>query len=76
MASLSDDEFDTIYKAAAKRVSVSCDTEHAHSALQGCASPKEGVGDAKDVIICKLCEELQRVRRLARQSLLDIAGRT
>jgi hypothetical protein len=73
MPILSDDEFDTIFKAAAKHVRVACDREHAHSALLGCAHPTDQ-GDSKDVIICKLCEELLRVREIVNRAARAVAG--
>lgn len=67
-------ELEELFAKHSQRVSVSCDNEHAHTALMGCLSPKAGVGDERDVIICKLCEVVQQDRQAAKELLTKVLG--
>jgi hypothetical protein len=68
-------EVAVIFAKHSKKVSVSCDDEHAHSAIGGCLSPKEKMdADERDVTICKLCEIILRERRIAQELLSKITG--
>jgi hypothetical protein len=53
------DELDLIHKEARQGVHVACSKDHICTARDGCIS-----GDRKDVIICKLCEELIETRKV------------
>lgn len=63
---MTDEELNTIHEDTAKRVKVSCDEYHTHSARQGCL---EGNGnDPRDVTILRLTETLFRERGLVREA--------
>jgi hypothetical protein len=70
---MNDIQLSVLFAKHSQNVIVSCDNEHAHSALQDCLSPK-ATGDEKDVIICKLCEIILNERRVARELLSKITG--
>lgn len=68
-------ELDALFAKYSQRVSVCCDTEHAHSAVNDCLAPLQSAGsDERDVIICKLCEVLLQDRRHALDLLTKIMG--
>jgi hypothetical protein len=70
---MNDVQLSVLFAKHQQKVSVSCDDEHAHSALQGCLSPKAN-GDEKDVVICQLCEIIFKERKIARELLSKITG--
>jgi hypothetical protein len=55
-------EVETLLSGAAQRVTMNCVEVHQHSARLGCLS-----GDAQDIAIAKLCEEL-----LATHNLIEL----
>lgn len=64
-----------LFAKHSQKVFVSCDDEHAHTAIDDCLSPKEREGgDERDVTICKLCEIIFRERRIAKELLSKIIG--
>jgi len=72
---ISTTELALLFAKYRQNVKISCDDEHAHSAVDGCLSPKENVGaDERDVTICKLCEIILRERRIAKDLLSKITG--
>lgn len=58
---MNDKQLEETFQTVKKRVKVSCDENHAHSALEGCLH-----GDPRDVLICALIETLQRDREAVR----------
>ena len=56
----------------AKRVRISCDEYHAHSARQGCLAGD----DPKDVLLCVLIETILRDRRKMREFIKDFQDET
>ena len=61
---LTDEELDEIFVAYSKRVSVSCNEAHQHTALKGCLHSDHPA----DVVICKLAETLKNERKLVREA--------
>ena len=72
---ISTTELAILFAKHRQNVTVSCDDEHAHTAVGGCLSPKENKGaDERDVTICKLCEIILRERRIVKELLSEITG--
>lgn len=71
---ISTTELAIIFARHRQKVIISCDDEHAHTAVGGCLSPKSGLGDENDVTICKLCDIILRERRLTKELLSKITG--
>ncbi len=67
---LTDTQVEGYFAAARKLVKVTCDDEHAHSAVDGCLDG--GSNSPADVVICKLCETIQRERRALRRLVARI----